>query len=183
MIEQCGNLDAYLADDLPVDVAERFVSHLPHCEECRAAVDQQRWIDGLLQSAVREELEQIPCQLLDSLRVEIREPRQRSRRAYAYWAVAAAAIVGVALGWINLQHTRTAAPRSVHVAQDSDAPRSFGASRPKARPAATFSNYGQAIAVELESPAENVSVVQLYPTTAAERESLVHVTIASANGG
>ena len=57
MNSKCNNLDAYLRDDLSVDERAAFESHLEECDACREAMDQQQWIDGLLQSPTRIQLE------------------------------------------------------------------------------------------------------------------------------
>ena len=46
----CPLLDAYLDGELPTDQREAFNAHLDQCAACREAIEEQRWIDGLLQS-------------------------------------------------------------------------------------------------------------------------------------
>ena len=50
MNSNCNNLDAYLADDLSVDDAAAICRASAVCDDCREAVDEQLWIDGLLRS-------------------------------------------------------------------------------------------------------------------------------------
>src|SRR5437867_1731174 len=97
MNRECNKRDAFLADDLPADETERFNDHLPNCDACREAVNQQRWIDVLLQSPVRSQLEPLPVDLVELMRTSVSRRRQVARLAAC--GLAAAAAILVAAGW------------------------------------------------------------------------------------
>src|SRR3954471_7388085 len=96
----CKQLDAYLADDLPADAVACFESHLMLCAECREAIDEQKWIDGLLQSPVRVQIERTPATTLELIRTSIANRNRRTIRAV--FALATAAVLLIGLGWIGL---------------------------------------------------------------------------------
>jgi hypothetical protein len=185
MIEQCTNLDAYLADDLPVEAAESFVSHLPSCEECRAAIAEQRWIDQLLRSPVRLDVEPVLDRLMSSVRAAAAQ-QGHTRQRYAYFT-AAAAVLFTALGWIVLRNGASVKPLGGEIVRDATKPSLK--SPTVLPPSARFVSNLDVIAVPLASPAADVSIVQLYPTTATERlqrlESLLSnsSTSLNTNGG
>ncbi len=64
MNTECNNIEAYLAGDLQVEQAVDFEDHLPQCDACRETIDQQRWIDGLLRSPLRLQVEPTPVDLI-----------------------------------------------------------------------------------------------------------------------
>jgi anti-sigma factor RsiW len=178
----CNKLDAYLADDLPVDDALRFESHLEECGACREATDEQHWVDSLLQSPVRIQLERTPATILDLLRSS-----QSYRRRHVWQAacgLAAAAVFLIAFGWIALHnhvvHSKRAATQNVAVVESANVPANI-------QPQATFVATSDAIVVPLESPSGDVTIVQVYPTTDTERRRRFEQSLLSAstmpNGG
>src|SRR5205809_939416 len=97
---ECENFDAYLAEDLPAKGELNFERHLPHCDACRDAIERQRWIDDLLQSPARLQVEPIPIHLIEVARASA--ARRHSRARFAACGLAAAAMLVVALGWLEL---------------------------------------------------------------------------------
>ena len=93
----CNNLDAYLSDDLSGDERAIFESHLEECATCRDAVDEQQWIDDLLQSPERTQLERPSATILDSFRVSIAQRRRRVVQATCGLAAAATLLIAVGL--------------------------------------------------------------------------------------
>jgi predicted anti-sigma-YlaC factor YlaD len=99
----CNQLDAYLTDDLSVDDARRFESHLKECSTCREAIDEQNWIDNLLRSPVRTQIERAPATIRDSFRSSL---SGRRRVLQVACGLAAAAVLVVAVGWLELNTHR-----------------------------------------------------------------------------
>src|SRR5205814_1197559 len=87
-------------DDLPADEAVRFKGHLAHCDKCREAIDQGQWIDDLLQSPIRLQLDCVPVHLVESARRSM--PQRRRVVRLAACGLAAAATLVVAVGWWEL---------------------------------------------------------------------------------
>jgi anti-sigma factor RsiW len=178
----CNNLDSYLSDDLPVDQRAIFESHLDTCSECRDAVDQQLWIDGLLQSPVRIELEQPTVTIRGAFHSSLAQRRRRVIRAACGLAAAATLLIAVGLLKLNRQSTGTleSTENSIAVVQPTHAPT-------PAEPRATFVSSSDAIVVPLESPSADVTVVQVYPTTDTERRWRLDLTLSNQfkdpNGG
>ena len=110
----CNKLDAYLADDLSVDDARRFESHLEACSACREAIDEQNWIDSLLQSPARIQIERTPAAILDSFHSSLSQRRHRVWQTAC--GLAAAAVLVVAVGWLELN--RQARLPSISEVQD-----------------------------------------------------------------
>jgi anti-sigma factor RsiW len=189
---ECENLDAYLADELSFEAASQFVQHLGTCEECRYVADEQRWIDGLLRSDVSATLESAPAALVESLRdAAVVHRRRRAYRIVGSLAAVAAVIV-VAVGstiLFNSQTERIAA--SVGASQDATlTPETEvvpAVAPDSVLPKAVFVGTDEAIAVPFESSDDNVTVVQLYPTTDTERRLQRELAFQSfesdANGG
>jgi len=187
---ECNNLDAYLADDLPADAATRFAQHLGDCEMCREAIDEQRWIDGLLHSDLRASLEPTPAALRETLHTSIARRRRTSRYIACGFATAATLAI-VALGW-TLKLNRQANDARVQGANDiashdnSLNPTLNQTLANDASPRATFVSSGDAIVVPLESEGD-VTIVQLYPTIQTERrmrlELALQFTNLESNGG
>ena len=173
----CNKLDAYLADDLPVDEALRFESHFEECGACREAIDEQNWVDRLLQSPVR-----IPATILDSFHPSLSHRRRRVWQAAC--GLAAAAVLIIAVGWLELN--RQARLPSISKVQDVAVAETVQATAPS-KPQATFVSSTDAIAVSLESPSADVTIVQVYPTTDTERRWRLEQSLLSAstkpNGG
>jgi hypothetical protein len=167
---ECENLDAFLAEDLPANSAKCFEAHLDECASCRDAVDEQRWIDGLLQSPLRLEIES-PGAALVELIDRHTSPRRRQTRLIAYGLAAAAALV-IALGWIarlNRQSLGPAAPNNPAVAlnraegEPSPDPSLSGRGISGA-PSATFVGGPDVLVVPVASRHPNVTIVRVYPT-------------------
>jgi anti-sigma factor RsiW len=160
----CDKLDAYLNGDLPFDDVAGFKSHMKSCAECLEAIDEQRWIDGLLHSSARLHLEHPPAAILDSVRVS--HAHRRHRILQAACGLAAAAALLIATGWLAL----TGQGRSPTSPEKSDmAVIEPTRARAPVQPQATFVTTSEAIAVPLESPSSEVTIVQVYPTTDTER--------------
>jgi anti-sigma factor RsiW len=172
---ECEYLDDYLADELSPEAASQFVRHLDACDECRHAMDEQRWIDKLLQSDVGASLESAPAPLVESiLAAAVVHDRRRANLVTGSFAAVAAAIV-IAVGW-----TITQSRLLNEVATDGSKAASMGPSalpneerhaeaQVLNRPKATFVASGDAIAVPVESTHDSVTIVQLFPTTEATR--------------
>jgi anti-sigma factor RsiW len=177
----CEKLDAYLAGDLSGSELVRFESHVAECTACRKAIDEQQWIEDLLQSPARIQLERTPATILDSVHVSL---AQRRRVLQAACGLAAAAVLLIAVGWLGLNRQSTCPVISkiqdVAVAEPVHAPS-------PTQPQATFVTTSDAIAVPLESSSADVSIVQVYPTTEAERRLRLELTLTStsskSNGG
>lgn len=158
----CNKLDAYLADDLSVDDALRFESHVEECGACHQAVDEQHWVDSLLESPLRTQLERTPATLL------VRSSLSRRRRHLwpSACGLAAAAVLVIAIGWLDLDRQAklppVSQPQELAVAEAVQK-----ATRVESQ--ATFVATTDAIAVPLESPSADVTIVQVYPTTDTER--------------
>lgn len=178
----CNKLDAYLADDLSVDDARHFESHLEECSTCREAIDEQHWVDSLLQSPVRLEIERTSATILESVRPSV---AHRDRRTFrAAYGFAAAAVLLIGIGWIalhrHLVQPMASATQNVAVVEAAQVPAPVP-------PQATFVATTDAIVVPLESPSADVTVVQVYPTTDTERRRRFEQSLLSAstmpNGG
>ena len=178
----CIKLDAYLADDLLGDAALHFESHLEECDACREAIDEQNWVDGLLQSPARTQLERAPAEILDSFRSSLSQHRRRVCQAAC--GLAAAAVLIIAVGWLELN--RQARLPTISKALDVAVAETVHATSSN-RPQATFVASTDAIAVSLESPSTDVTIVQVYPTTDTERRWRLEQSLLSAstkpNGG
>ena len=160
----CNNLDAYLSDDLSAECRAIFESHLESCATCRDALDQQQWIDDLLRSPERLEIEQPSATVLDPVRSTIvRRERQTLRTAYT---LAAAAVLLIGIGWIVLDR-QTAQPHTPATQEVVATKAHF--SPTATTPEATFVASTDAIVVPMESSSTDVTVVQVYPTTDTER--------------
>jgi anti-sigma factor RsiW len=169
--DTCNNLDAYLADDLPGCERAAFESHLDLCPACRDAADEQQWIDGLLQSPARLQLERPPASILDSFQLSVAQRRRRVLQAAC--GLAAAAVLLIAIG-VSLKDNQEAAQPVDRVANTSasvEPTKAPTAQAPAAttRPPATFISTSEAIAVPVESSSSDVTIVQVYPTTDTER--------------
>jgi hypothetical protein len=192
VIDDCKNLDAFLVGDLSGDATARFAEHLKSCTECREAVDEQQWIDSLLRSDESAALEPAPTSLRETLRTSVVQRRRSARFVAAGFAAVAAAIV-LAVGWTVTtvrQENDSAAQNGGIVANQDPAgqpPVQLSDTTEAQRPQATFVSSGDAIAVPVASVDDNVTVVNLYPTTQTERRwrrELVFQSIDSEpNGG
>jgi anti-sigma factor RsiW len=166
----CDRLDAFLDGELSVAERHDFAAHLAACHACREAVDQQKWIDGLLSSAEAAEIEMAPPVVL---------PRRSRRR----WMVAAAIAALAAWPWIPLPRREgigegrptppsVTAPAVATVENPSpsrSAPRPLSDLPGRGKSVATFASAGGAIAVPVAAVDAQVTVVKLYPTVTATR--------------
>jgi len=182
--QPCMLIDQYLVGDLAQDAAARFERHVAGCAECREAIDEQRWIDGLLQSPEAEALETAPATVTNRLSGQVVRFRRRTiiRRSMA---VAAAASIAATALWqfvASSHHERqVAAPGFVRGSNNQAGVRraatprqSQGLQMAETSPstnenAATFMSTGDAIAVPVASDDAQVSIVKIYPTTSTER--------------
>jgi anti-sigma factor RsiW len=188
----CDNLDAFLADELAADASTQFAQHLEVCDDCREAVGEQRWIDGLLRSGTHESDESVPQSLYESLRHSTVR-RRHSVRLIACGLAAIAAAIAVAAGWtltpnrqadgIAANNNDAASEQHVIVESNIHAAAAIDAQKPQA----TFVSSDDTIAVPIESTDDDVTVVQLYPTTQTERrwrrELALQITHSESNGG
>jgi hypothetical protein len=176
----CNKLDAYLEEDPTIDAVARFESHLDECATCREAIDEQRWIESLLQSPALVQLERTPATILDSVCTSAHRDCRILRAAYG---LAAAAVLLIGLGWIALhrvEHPKASAIQDVAVVEATHV------SVP-VQPQATFVATTDAIVVPLESLSTDVTAVQVYPTIDTERRWRLKLTLTSTstipNGG
>lgn len=163
----CDHLDAYLADDLPVEDAARFAEHLEQCDGCRDVVDQQRWIDGLLRSGVKEVSVSPPKAVLESFRTSVLRRRRQSRQIAC--GLAAAAALVVAVGWTVLLNRQAGdrTKRSVEGAGLAASEHTHAIRQPRA----TFVGDADVIAVPVASRHADVTVVRIYSTYQPSYES------------
>ena len=187
---RCVSLDAYLDGELAPGAAVAFESHLRECSACGDAVDQQRWIDATLCSPAAAELESAPkAALVAAMK------RRRHRRVALGVAVAAALAAVAAWQFIPLPGREGFGEGSAIVATSSKPQAETTVVNPSPSPSlrgrgiseATFISSSDAIAVPLESPAVNVTVVQVYPTVDAQRRLRLAAALSSIssepNGG
>jgi anti-sigma factor RsiW len=154
MNEYCSNLDDYLHGDLSPADAVAFAEHIDGCEECREAVEEQHWIDDLLQASSRLETQVPPPQIVSELRAVVAR-RESFRRSTLRFALATAAALLIATTWL-LNHPTDETPK--HVATTTDVP---NAPEP---PHAMFVAAGDAIAVPIKSRHPDVTIVRVYST-------------------
>jgi anti-sigma factor RsiW len=161
--DECSNLDAYLLGDLPDAAASRFTAHLVHCETCRDAVDQQRWIDDLLKSPIRSELELPPNTLIDSCRTSPSVRPQPTRVLAGVFAAAAA--LAIAAGWtvLNRQARDIDAPGGKLAAEFVTSTFQSVGQAPEP-PRATFVGGPDVLVLPVPSRHANVSIIRIYPT-------------------
>jgi anti-sigma factor RsiW len=170
----CHNLDAYLLNDLLGDERATFESHLEECPPCSDVVEQQQWIDDLLHSGARIELERPSATIFDSFCVSLAQRRRRVTQATCGLAAAATLLVAVGLWALNRQMSGL-----TKVEQQSTALTESAYAPPPAQPPATFVSTSDAIVVPLESQSADVSIVQVYPTTDAERRWRLKATLST----
>lgn len=161
---ECEQLDDFLAGALPADVVTRFAGHMQSCTDCRAAIDEQRWIDGLLRSPVHAEIEPPPAELVTAIQTTLTKSRQRA----GVFAVgfAAAAVLFVAVGWVVFnggERAESVRPASVDVAEVRDAIEVEQEEVAVAPPRAIVDGGPDMIVVPLESPYPDVTIVRMYP--------------------
>jgi putative zinc finger protein len=167
MSAECEKFDAFLDGDLSPRDRERYQAHLRLCEACHDAVNQQRWIDDLLSSPERLELELVPADLSQSMRKSILGRRQARLVACS---LAAAAVLLIAVGWtavLNRQASVAAVNQItktlVHKVEPFPNPSLKGSGTADA-PQATFIAGPDVLAVPVASRYPNVTIVRIYPT-------------------
>ncbi len=180
MTTECDQLDTYLFGDLPFATATRFEQHLTVCADCRKAVAQQHWIDGLLQSDVVASLEPVPASLTTPRTLDVRRRRQNARYV-ASLAVAATLLIAV-FGWkFRMSREENAAsPTNRQTARNEESLHDATqvlADVPAGIHQTQFVNSSDSIAVQIESDDENVSIVQLLPTTQTDRRVRRELTL------
>lgn len=185
----CAWLDDYLDSELGEDEVVLFEGHLVGCDQCAEAVEQQRWLDGVLRSPRAAELESAPRSAL----AKVAAAADRRRRVAV--AVALAAALAAIAAW---PASRVAPPETPeegllsvaaapghHPAETTEHPSSGpsdGASAP-----ARFVSTGDAIVVPVAVESPDVTVVQVYSTVDAQRRTHLAAELsaltAELNGG
>jgi anti-sigma factor RsiW len=163
----CDNLDAFLNGELPGEDALTYEGHLAQCEACREAVDQQHWIDSLLRSPARNEIEPAPPTLPRTVRHLIQSRRRRARLAAC--GLAAAAAVIIAAGWIAVLNRQARDSESgmadaVIAKTEPSHRRSLQGSATSQPPRAVFVGGEDVFVAAVQSPHPNVTIVRIYPT-------------------
>ena len=156
---ECNKLDSYLADDLPADDQAAFDSpsaRLRRVSQYDRPAAVGRWLVMLVHSIA---IEAVPSRLTVTFRSSLAQRRRSVRLATC--GLAAAALLILAAGWTAF-HQRQSSKPTVSVAQALP-PQVQHTPSPKVQ-TATFVSNGDAIAIPLESPAADVTVVQVYPT-------------------
>ena len=182
---ECHLLDDYLDGDLSPTEEVRFETHLTDCENCLAAVNQQRWMEQLLRES--NNLVSLPTELGE---VSLSPPKKSIPwRATIATAVAASLLMAVAFwddGPRNLQEPIAEKSETPPGAKQS-APRLVQVEMPKATPVATFVAEDDVIVVPVESDSQEVTIIQVYPTAQARsrwrREALLQTSSVTYPGG
>jgi hypothetical protein len=191
--EPCRLIEAYLNGALAGEMAKLFERHLTGCAACCESVEQQQWIDGLLQSPEATALEATPAGMAD--RVEGKVFRLRRRRMVGRAMIAAAASIAAVALW-HFAETRSdeqmiATPgfargsnQQAAVQREATPRRSRGLQgTTAAEKQAAFVSTGDAIVVPVASDDAQVSIVKVYPTTAAERRWRRELTLNAGRAG
>lgn len=137
------------------------------------ASDLQRWIDGLLRSSDAAGLEVAPASTHAAATTAIKQLRRYRKRRQALAVFASAAVMTAIALWAPPTPPDSAAPGSARGSNNQAIvpQRATPGQRLGLQDIARFETNGDTIAVSLESPSPNVTVVQLYPTTTAERRA------------
>jgi hypothetical protein len=141
--DPCENVDVDLEEELSAE-----------------AVEQQRWIDGLLRSPLAAELEATPKTLASRVRARVVQ-RRRYSRVIACGLAAAAAIL-IAVGWtvqLNRQARGVVGRNSIAISNPAVVSPTADAEPPRA----TFVGGPDVIVLPIESPHPNVTVVRVFP--------------------
>jgi predicted anti-sigma-YlaC factor YlaD len=175
----CELLDAFLDGELSAADAARFEAHSLQCDGCREAAAQQRWLDAALRA---DEIagRTAPAAMLTAAAdaIVIVQRKQRVRRMLA-GGLAAAASVALVAAW-QLREPPVApgsAGRSVTmpvdvVQREATPRRSRGLQEDvptSVKGVATFTAGGNGIAIPVASESPDVTIVQFYSTTEADR--------------
>lgn len=175
----CDRLDAFLDGELSIADAARFEAHWPQCDDCRESVRQQRWIDDALR-ADEAAAQTAPPTLRAATAEAITDVRHKQRlRRMLTGSLAAAASVALLATWqLRAPHLApgsaggAAATPNVVVQREATPRQSRGVLEEihtPAKIAATFTAGGSGIAIPVASDSPDVTIVQFYPTTEADR--------------
>jgi anti-sigma factor RsiW len=180
----CGRLDAYLAGELSAAQCAMFEAHVMDCDECRAEIEEQQWIDGMLCSRHCEAIEPAAARILATLSQQVRW-RRRRRAALMASGLAAAVLAGVMV-WGSADRT----PVVLQLTEQRAEP--VPAVQTDVLPA-IFIAGDDAIAVPVASEYPDVTIVRVYaayrPVTAAgavpdlNADSATDVSPELTNGG
>lgn len=161
----CELLEAYLAGDLSTVECAAFEAHLTVCDECRAAIGEQRWIDELLRGPETAMLEPAPQRILVS--VEARLRRQWRRHMALIGGGLAAAVIAVMMSMGGADHVAAPVVKPTHIAE-SIAAVEASVEREHAPPVdttpAVFFAANDSIVVPVASEYPDVTIVQVYAT-------------------
>ena len=175
----CELLGAFLDGELKAAEMASFEAHLLQCADCRESVTQQRWIDGALR-ADEVATQTAPSSVLAATAKAITNVRRKQRlRRMLAGSLAAAASVALLAAWQlrepplapgsaggaaatpNGVVQREATPRQSRGLEDEP--------RASSKNAATFTAGGSGIAIPVASDSSEVTIVQFYSTTEADR--------------
>lgn len=161
---ECQQLDDYSAGVLSGGAVAAFEAHLDVCVECWHAVDQHRQMTRLLRLGV-DELETVPTLLVQRTERVLRT-HDRRRRARLVGGLAAAAVVLTGVGLALL--TQPSAIKDDAIVDVDDTGTIVEAPVPdetsaKSLVRVSLLNPNEAILVPIETTAENVSIVRIYP--------------------
>jgi anti-sigma factor RsiW len=155
MHSDCDQLDDFLTGELPAGEAAQFAEHLTSCDNCRAAMEEQRWIDSLLRSPVAAQINSPSPALVAGVRAAIQTSRQR---AGLFVAGLAAAVLLIAAGWVAIGRSHLSEPGPL-AAIDGDGQVAEAAVVP-AR--ATVVGGPNTLVLPLDSRWPNVTIVRVY---------------------
>jgi hypothetical protein len=150
----CENLDAFLAGALDAMAVAEFQEHARRCPACRDVIEQDRWLDSLLHSPYRLELETPPDSIIDSVRARLSR-RRVARLAACGLAAAATVLIAVTC---TVFYRQPIQPSPHDAAQTNDA-----SSAPPVAPQATFVGGADVIVLPIASKSPDVTVVRIYP--------------------
>jgi hypothetical protein len=106
MISDCEQLDDYLARELDPLRHLAFEAHLAECSECRAAVQSEERLAGMLRQAVSATPVPAPVVLRLRSAIESAERRRSRRTRRASWSAVAALAATIAV-WVGVaRHDR-----------------------------------------------------------------------------
>jgi hypothetical protein len=167
MTGECENVELFLSGQLPDEDVLRFEAHAIECETCRAAVEEHRWIDGLLRSSVGLELESVPAGIATTVRQTM--ARRRKVRLVTCSLAGAAALM-IAVGWIMMPHqqardeAQSATGQAVIAKAEPTPAPSLQGREIVEPPRAVFDGGADMFVAAVESQYPNVTIVRLYPT-------------------
>ena len=175
----CELLDAFLDGELNALEMASFEAHMSQCTDCRESVRRQQWIDGALR-ANEVAAHTAPLAVLAATAEAITDVRrkQRLRRVIAGSLAAAASVALLAIWQPRAPHLAPgsaggAAATPNGVVQREPTPRQsrglLEEIHTQPNIAATFTASGNGIAIPVASDSPDVTIVQFYPTTEADR--------------